>query len=150
MSTPDYTTLARQFMDMWQQQMHQAMTEPGFVNAMMDGMNGAKKKDSREQAATQDRQPAPASESSDEQLDELTRRIRTLEKRVAELERERAQNAAAKPAAKKAKAAKEPAKKQPRKNPIRKRAIKPADKPKRATAAAKKPAAKRNTKPKRK
>lgn len=144
MSTNDYTTLARQFMDMWQKQMHQAMTEPGFVNAMMDTMGQPKEQAENDQGEAQNRQSSAASESRDEQLDELTRRIRILEKRVAELERAEP-NQSAKPT--KAK----PAKPTPKKA-IRKRAIKPVEKqrPKRATANPKKPIAKRSTKAKRK
>lgn len=139
MSTPDYATLARQFMDMWQTQMSNAMTDPGFVTAMMDTMRQPApktKKAKNEPKETQNPQHAPTYESRDEQLDELARRVRALEKRVRELESERAD--AAKPK---------------RKSAIRKRAVKPSEKKpkaptKRSTKSAattKKPAAKRTS-----
>ena len=127
MSTPDYSDMARQFMDMWQQNMSRAMSDQGFVQAMMDGMRPHTPQKAHEQHTTH-RQSAAASKSRDEQLDELTGRLRVLERRVRELEQQLDQRDAAAPT---------PARKPTAKKAIRKRAVKPADKPKRAAGTTK-------------
>ncbi len=94
MADNPYQNMAKQFVDMWQDQMRGMMRDERFITAMLDTMGNVAQPgggfgDFMSPAADNVPDPSDAAASPDagySRLDELTRRIERLESRVNALE----------------------------------------------------------------
>lgn len=77
--TPDYTALARDYLNLMQQQMAGAMTHPQFVEAMLATL---KTMDPRAHAGAKRHTP-PASATGNDAVVRLERRVAKLERQLA-------------------------------------------------------------------
>jgi hypothetical protein len=92
MTNDQYQQLANQFIEMWQQQMHQVLTDKDFVQTMLSGLqqftNFATPNvhDQRATNATRPAHTADASADLVQLLGKLDYRLRMVEARITQLE----------------------------------------------------------------